>query len=83
MQVSPEASQTAEGPAQNTFVGGYQSEEETARQLKVKVGTLRVWGCRGRGPPRTLIGRNVFYRVEALLTWLRQQERDPSANLVA
>ena len=83
MQVIPGGRQTAKEAAQQTLLEGYQSEEETADQIKVKPGTLRVWACRGRGPPRTVIGRNIFYRTEALLAWMRQQERDPSADVVA
>jgi Helix-turn-helix domain len=65
------ALQTTRAPA------GYLTEAEVADQLGVKIGTLRVWACRKKGPPgRVSVGRKAFYREEALSDWLRAKEQD-------
>jgi hypothetical protein len=55
---------------------GYLTIEQTAERLAVKVQTLRVWACREKGPPRTVIARRALYRREALEAWIRAREQD-------
>ncbi len=51
------------------------SRGELARELSISTNTLSRWAARRHGPPCTLIGRKVFYRRAAVLTWLRAQEQ--------
>jgi DNA-binding transcriptional MerR regulator len=53
---------------------GYFTESETAEKLGVAVHTLRVWACRRKGPPRTKVGRSLFYRANSLHAWLAGHE---------
>lgn len=53
----------------------FSSEKDTAEMLGLKVSTLRNWGAQRKGPPRIRIGRKLFYRREALLDWMKSQER--------
>jgi hypothetical protein len=60
-------------------IEGYLTEEATAAMLDVEIATLRSWSARRKGPPRTVVGRNVLYREAALQKWLLSRERDPEA----
>jgi hypothetical protein len=62
---------------------GLRPERAAADLLNVKVQTLRKWAVQRKGPPRTKIGKRVFYREEALRAWLAAQERDPAAARAA
>lgn len=44
---------------------GYFTESETAKKLGTATQTLRVWACRRKGPPRTKVGRKIFYKEES------------------
>lgn len=54
---------------------GYFTESETAKKLGTATQTLRVWACRRKGPPRTKVGRKIFYKEESLAAWMRAQEQ--------
>ena len=54
----------------------YVSEAELSAALEKTIPTLRTWGSRRKGPPRTVVGRKVLYRVGALRQWLRSRELD-------
>jgi hypothetical protein len=62
---------------------GLRPERDAADLLNVKVQTLRKWAVQRKGPPRTKVGKRVFYREEALPAWLVAQERDPAAARAA
>ena len=49
------------------------SPEECARQLRMSEGTLRNLGK--RGPAKVKLGGRVWYRPEAVETWLKSRER--------
>jgi len=51
------------------------TEQELAASLEVTVRTLRRWRALRDGPPWLRIGRQVYYRREAVLGWLRRRER--------
>jgi predicted DNA-binding transcriptional regulator AlpA len=34
----------------------------------------------GKGPPRTVIGRRITYRREAIQRWLKKREQSPAAT---
>ena len=55
------------------------SRKETAKVLGLHPGTLDVWRDAKKGPPATVLGRRVYYRKEALMSWLRSIEDQVSA----
>lgn len=55
---------------------GYITEEELARQWGVSVRTCQRSRALRRGPPYLVLGRQVYYRVEAVLRWLAEHEVD-------
>ena len=54
----------------------YVSEADLSVALDKTIPTLRTWGSRRNGPPRTVAGRKVLYRVGGLRQWLRAREKD-------
>ncbi|MFN4275351.1 MAG: helix-turn-helix transcriptional regulator [Ferrovibrio sp.] len=52
----------------------YYSADELAHLLGVSLCTLWRWHARRIGPARTKAGRQVFYRREAVETWLKRNE---------
>ena len=55
---------------------GYLSEEVYARQRGVSIRTCQRDRALRQGPPYTIIGRQVYYRVEAVRAWMLTRERD-------
>jgi predicted DNA-binding transcriptional regulator AlpA len=57
------------------------SELETAKYLGITKATLVNWACAKKGPPRIKVGRQAFYRREALTAWMQSRERsyEPAA----
>jgi len=51
------------------------TREQLASELRRNPRTLDRWEALGMGPPRTLVGRQVFYRRSSLLKWLAAQEQ--------
>jgi predicted DNA-binding transcriptional regulator AlpA len=49
--------------------------EELAAELGVNKRTLDRWAVLGTGPPRTRIGRKIFYRRASVQKWLAAQEQ--------
>lgn len=74
-----EAPLASAGASADPAVLGLQAERAAAAMLNVKVQTLRKWAVQRKGPPRTKIGKRVFYREATLRAWLADQERDPAA----
>lgn len=70
---------TSSSESQSVFVG-YISEEEYARQRVVSVRTCQRDRAMRQAPPHVIIGRTVYYRVEAVRSWLEAQERRFEAN---
>jgi hypothetical protein len=66
-----------------SVLDGYISETDLARRLNRSVRTLQRLAARRRGPPRTKIGRLIFYNVDHVRDWLAQQEqpRKPVATV--
>ena len=58
-----------------SVLDGCISEAELARQLHRSVRTLQRLAARRLGPPRTKIGRVIYYHVEHVRDWLLQQEQ--------
>jgi hypothetical protein len=69
-----------------SVLDGYISEADLARQLNRSVRTLQRLVARRLGPPRTKIGRLIFYNVYNVAhvrDWLSRQEqpRKPAASV--
>ena len=58
-----------------SVLDGYISEANLARQLNRSVRTLQRLAARRLGPPRTKIGRLIFYNVEHVRDWISQHEQ--------
>jgi hypothetical protein len=60
----------------------YVSEHELAELLpgKPKTRTLRRWRSLNEGPPPTRIGNKIFYHIDDVKEWLREQVNDGGAN---
>ena len=57
----------------------YMSRDQLAEQLDRCARTLDRWHSLRIGPPRTIIGKRVLYRRQAVVDWLRaQEEKIPS-----
>jgi len=57
------------------FAADYLAEKEFASLFDASLRTVRRWESLRLGPPRTIIGRKVFYRREAVQNWLRSKEQ--------
>jgi predicted DNA-binding transcriptional regulator AlpA len=53
----------------------YLGKEELAKELDISERTLDRLETRRVGPPRTVIGRTILYRKEAVRDWLKSRER--------
>lgn len=56
------------------LLSGWISRADLAQQLEITEGTLRRWETERWGPPCIRAGRKIFYRRNAVLEWLEQQE---------
>jgi hypothetical protein len=61
----------------------YLLPDELADELGVCVETIKRWHRAGRGPPKTFVGRRIYYSRTSIAAWLRTREqrsnRDRSA----
>ena len=57
-----------------TLLDGLLTEDETARELGRCRRTLKRWRVLREGPPFIPIGRQIFYRREAVRAWLLSRE---------
>jgi DNA-binding transcriptional MerR regulator len=54
---------------------GYLTPAQLAKQLGVTTRTLLRWEVQRIGPVRTVINRQVFYRVASVAAWLESREQ--------
>jgi hypothetical protein len=54
---------------------GYVRPHDLAKELRVSVRTLGRWQVRRIGPPRIVIGKQIFYRRDAVRAWLESREQ--------
>lgn len=59
------------------FLSDYFTLNEEAEALGLSTRTLVRWRQLRKGPPVTFIGRQAFYRKDAIRTWLVEQEKSP------
>ena len=57
-----------------TLLDGLLPEDQTARELGRCPRTLKRWRNLREGPPFIRIGRQIFYRREAVRDWLLSRE---------
>ena len=57
------------------ILASYLSHAELAKQLNKSERTLDRWHALRMGPPRTLIGRDIYYRRDAVKRWLESPAR--------
>ena len=57
------------------------TKEELAVELRRDPRTLDRWDALGIGPPRTRVGRTVFYRRSSVQKWLSAQEQSRPAAI--
>ncbi|UUX50891.1 hypothetical protein NUH88_04135 [Nisaea acidiphila] len=55
---------------------GYISEAEYAAQRGVSIRTCQRDRAMRKAPPHVLIGKAIYYRVEAVRDWLLRRETD-------
>jgi predicted DNA-binding transcriptional regulator AlpA len=61
-----------------TIREGLLTRQELAVELGVSEHTLARWDKQGVGPPRTMLGRRIAYRREAIEKWLKDREQAPA-----
>ena len=66
-----------------SVLAGYMSRGELAKEIKRHPRTLDRWDSLKIGPPRTVLGRRILYRREAVAAWLRAQEEAPQNTRAA
>jgi hypothetical protein len=49
---------------------GYVTRENLAAQLGKSMRTIDRWEQHRAGPPRVLVGKTIFYRLESVRNWL-------------
>ena len=58
------------------ILDGYLSRRDLAHQLGKSTRTLDRWAALRTGPPRTLMGQTILYRVDDVRRWLAAQRED-------
>jgi hypothetical protein len=53
-----------------TLLIGLLKPEQLAEQLNVTTRTLQRWETERIGPPRVVVGRQIFYRIASVDAWL-------------
>ena len=54
---------------------GYVRLHQLAEMLGVHVRTIRRWEKLREGPPKTKIGRQIYYSLESLYKWMKSCEK--------
>ena len=62
---------------------GYLTETEYAQQRGVSLRTCQRDRALRQGPPHIVIGKKVYYRLEAVKSWLLEQEQHTTRSLVS
>jgi hypothetical protein len=59
----------------STILDGYLTKSRLAEELGTTKRTIDRWHQLRIGPPRTVIGRKILYRIEAVREWLESREQ--------
>lgn len=60
---------------ENEILREYMTGPELCQQLGVCSKTLTRWHALGTAPPKTKIGRRVYYKRRSVATWLATREQ--------
>lgn len=60
-----------------TLLESYINRDQLAEELSCSKRTVDRWHALRIGPPRTVIGRQILYRRDAVEAWLRSLEQAP------
>lgn len=74
---SPESKQSE--PA-SSILAGYLTPRQMAKELGISQRTLERWHQFRHGPPRVILGRTRFYRLESVRAWLVECEQAEPRN---
>ena len=77
------ASGSEAAPASPDFLEGFISEEDYAARRGVSLRTCQRDRQLRQSPPYVVIGRQVYYRIEAVRAWLLARERSGERKPVA
>jgi hypothetical protein len=66
-----------------SILSQFLTKDELAAELGRNARTLDRWEVLGIGPPRTLIGRAIFYRRTSVQRWLAAQENQGRSDTAA
>lgn len=69
-------------PADTGILDGYATRAQAAAQMGLSEDTLARWETQRKGPPCIRLGRKVYYRIEAIRDWMRDQETRKSRGRV-
>jgi hypothetical protein len=61
-------------PQPRGLLSEYMTLEQVAKELGVCRETLARWARLGKGPPKTRVGRGIYYSRTGIAAWLRAQE---------
>jgi hypothetical protein len=67
-------------PLDRPVLSEFLTAKELAAELRLNRRTVDRWHRIGTGPPRTLVGRMVMYRRDAVRKWLAEQEQQSGVN---
>lgn len=59
----------------HSILEDYVTPVQLAKELGVTMRTLSRWEALRIGPPRTIVGRKIFYKIEAVRIWLDAPEK--------
>jgi len=78
--MNSEATTAPQATAADALTAEFMSRSELRTLLDISERQERDWHTRRIGPPRVQIGHLVLYRREAVLSWLRSQEKKAPAS---
>ncbi len=68
--------QEESNPRQASVLEGFLSEKDYARERGVTIRTCQRDRMLRQSPPYVIVGRQVYYRIEAVREWLLTQEKN-------
>jgi predicted DNA-binding transcriptional regulator AlpA len=71
--------QNEEASRKPAILAGLLTPEQLAQEMGVTVRTVQRWHFQRQGPPRVVIGRQIYYRIESVKAWLAARE-EPEAR---
>jgi DNA-binding transcriptional MerR regulator len=69
------STENIESPPLSALLQGYVTPPQLAQQLGITLRTLRRWEQKRLAPPRTVIARQIFYRVSSVKSWMESREQ--------